>query len=302
MRNIPLDVRTWLSNTFDINCGDMRTVVGSEGSTRKLLIGLPDGDAVEAVLLPARDSRHTLCVSCQVGCRFKCAFCASGQAGFSRNLEPGEIVGQVLVATRLLGARPTNIVFMGMGEPFDNTEAVLNAARILNAAEGLAIGARRITISTSGVIPGILRLAEEKRQFELSVSLHAPNDAVRSRLMPINAHYPLDALMDACRRYTELTNRIITFEYTLIRDINDTPSHARELVALLRHLPCRVNLIPLSPVEEFEGTPSSPEASGVFMDTLAAAHINTTLRHSQGSSLAAACGQLRFPERSKNTS
>jgi len=296
MHNIPADVRQWLEQEFDLRSGELQTVDGEPGQTRKLLVSLRDGDAVEAVLLPARDDRHTLCVSCQVGCAFKCAFCASGQAGLRRNLETGEMLGQVLVAARLLNNRPSNVVFMGMGEPFDNYDAVLETARILNDPNGLGIGARRITVSTSGIIPGIERFAGENYQFELSVSLHAPNTAIRSQLMPIESRYPLPTLIDTCREYTQRTNRIVTFEYTLIRDLNDKPSHARELVALLRKFPCRVNLIPLSPIAEFDGEPSPPEAAQHFIDVLQSAHINATLRHSQGASIKAACGQLRFPE------
>jgi len=300
MRNIPQDVRTWLDSAFDLHSADLIRSEGAPGQTRKLLVGLRDGDAVEAVLLPAREQRNTVCISCQVGCRFKCAFCASGQAGFRRNLEAGEMAGQVLVAARELDTRPSNIVFMGMGEPFDNYDAVLETARILNHPGGLGIGARRITVSTSGVIPGIERFAKEPEQFELSVSLHAPNAAIRSRLMPIERHAPLLDLVDACRQYTRVTNRIVTFEYTLIRDINDKLSHAHELVALLRDFPCRVNLIPLSPIAEFDGEASSPEAARQFIDVLDAAHINATLRHSQGASIKAACGQLRFSGRTES--
>ena len=296
MHNIPQDVRAWLADTFDLRSGELTHSEGAVGQTRKLLVGLRDDDAVEAVLLPAREQRNTVCISCQVGCRFKCAFCASGQAGLRRNLETGEMIGQVLVAARELNTRPSNIVFMGMGEPFDNYDAVLESARILNDPSGLGIGARRITVSTSGIIPGIERFAEEPYQFELSVSLHAPNTAIRSQLMPIEKRFPISDLVDACRQYTRATNRIVTFEYTLIRDVNDKPSHARELVALLRDFPCRVNLIPLSPIDEFDGEAASPEAARQFMDMLDAAHINATLRHSQGASIKAACGQLRFPQ------
>lgn len=296
MHNIPQDVRSWLDSAFDLRSGVLKQSYGEPGQTCKLLLGLRDDDAVEAVLLPASEERTTVCISCQVGCRFNCAFCASGQAGFRRNLETGEMLGQVLVAAHQLNGRPSNIVFMGMGEPFDNYDAVLEAARILNDPNGLGIGARRITVSTSGIITGIDRFAKESCQFELSVSLHAPNSSIRSRLMPIDKRFPLPDLIDACRRYTDCTNRIVTFEYTLIRDVNDKPSHARELAALLRNFSCRVNLIPLSPIAEFDGEPSSTEVAHQFIEVLEAAHINATLRHSKGASIKAACGQLRFPQ------
>lgn len=296
MHNISAPVRDWLNDTFILKAAELQETIGTSDKTRKLLVRLSDGDAVEAVLLPGRDDHYTVCISCQIGCRFHCAFCASGQAGFYRNLEAGEMVGQVLTAIDCRGKRPSNIVFMGMGEPFDNIDAVLKAAHILNASDGLNIGARKITVSTSGITPGIRRFAAEPCQFELSVSLHAPNDAIRSQLMPINKRYPLPALIKACRKYTDSTNRIITFEYILIRDCNDKPSHARELADLLRDFPCRVNLIPLSPVAEFDAKPAHPETAQMFINVLGNAHINATLRYSQGTSLKAACGQLRFPE------
>jgi 23S rRNA (adenine2503-C2)-methyltransferase len=228
-----------------------------------------------------------------VGCRFHCAFCASGQTGFARNLAAGEMVAQVLVAARALGDPPTHIVFMGIGEPLDNYDAVLKTVRIINNGDGLKIGARRITISTCGIVPGIRRLAGEGLQVELSVSLHAPVDKLRSRLMPVNRRYPLADLIPACKDYSAATKRIVTFEYVLIRELNDSPERAAELAELLAPLPCRVNLIPLSPVKEFEGDPPSTDAGRIFMDTLARAGINATLRNSRGCSIDAACGQLR---------
>ncbi len=258
-----------------------------------MLLRLRDGECVEIVLLADRD-RHTLCVSSQVGCRFACAFCASGQAGFRRNLAAGEIVGETLAAARSLGGRPDNIVFMGIGEPMDNYDAVLAAIRILNDPDGLNIGARHITISTNGIIPGIERLAGEGLQVELAVSLHAPNDAVRNRLMPVNRRYPMPELLTACARYTQRTKRIVTFEYTLVRGINDSAEQARELANRLKVFPSRVNLIPLSPVTGFDGQPSAPGVSERFLATLDQAGINATLRNSQGQRIQAACGQLRL--------
>lgn len=261
--------------------------------TRKLLVRLTDGDAVEAVLIPAAD-RRTVCVSTQVGCRHHCAFCASGQAGLLRNLAAAEIVGQVLLAWREYGDRPTHVVFMGIGEPLDNYDATLKAVRILNDHDGINIGARRLTLSTCGLVPGIERLAGEGLQVELSVSLHAPDDDLRSRLMPVNRKYPLDVLLPACRAYAEHTGRIVTFEYTLVRDLNDTPDHARRLASRLAGLPARVNLIPLSPVREFVGETSTPEAARAFMAVLDRAGLNVTLRSSRGGGVRGACGQLRF--------
>ena len=292
MRNVPQVLRNELARTFTISPVNAVETQGGQGEVRKILVELNDGERVEQVLIPAR-SRRTVCVSSQVGCRFQCAFCASGQAGFRRNLAAGEMVGQVLVAARVFEDRPTHVVFMGVGEPFDNYDEVLRAIRIINDGDGLNVGARRITVSTCGLVPGMERLAGEGLQVELSVSLHAPGDELRSRLMPVNRKYPLSDLIPACRNYSAATNRIITFEYTLIGGVNDAPGRAKELAALLAPLACRVNLIPLSPVAEFEGTPSTPDAARAFVDILGKAGINATLRASRGCSLKAACGQLR---------
>ncbi len=296
MRNIPGELRTALADMFALPAAEALEIQGRENETRKLLIGLEDGECVEAVMIPAAD-RRTLCLSSQVGCRFHCTFCASGQGGFQRQLSSGEIVQQVILASRLWGERPTHVVYMGVGEPFDNYDEVLKSVRILNDADGLGIGARRITISTCGVVPGIARLAGESIQIELSVSLHAPNDAVRSVLMPVNKTWPMATLLETCHAYAKQTRRIVTFEYTLIGGVNDSENHARELATRLEGLPCRVNLIPLSDVPEFDGRPSSPAVADLFIRTLAARHINATLRASKGSRLKAACGQLRSQHR-----
>lgn len=293
MLNLPKALRADFASRLHILPVVAAETQGDPADTRKILGLLQDGERLETVLIPA-PSRRTVCVSTQVGCAFHCAFCASGQAGFRRNLEAGEIVGQILLAQRAFAEPLTNIVYMGMGEPFDNYDAVLTSVRILNDKDGLNIGARRITLSTCGVIPGIQRLAGEGVQVELSVSLHAPDDALRSELMPVNRKYPLAELIAACRDYFAKTNRLVTFEYTLVQGLNDQPSHAKELIALLSGFPCRVNLIPLSPVSEFKGQASTPPVAEQFMVGLEKAGINTTLRQSKGASLQAACGQLRF--------
>lgn len=277
------------------------TNVAEDGATKLLLEMARDQQRVETVLIPSK-GRLTQCISSQVGCNFRCAFCASGQLGKSRDLTAGEIVGEVMAACRYLrekegpdsSARPGNVVVMGMGEPFDNYDAVLSALKILNHQKGLSIGARHITISTCGVVPGIARLAEEGLQFELSVSLHAPDNLLRDQIMPVNHRWPLEELIPACKAYTEKTGRIITFEYTLIRKFNDRPHHADRLIALLRALPCKVNLIPLSPVDEFSGKRPEMEDCKRFLDALLRAKIPTTLRHSKGRDVNAACGQLRL--------
>jgi 23S rRNA (adenine2503-C2)-methyltransferase len=297
MKNLPSALRTELAERFLLDSAVPLKQQGELDDTCKILVGLHDEEQVEEVLISA-PGRRTVCISTQVGCRFHCAFCASGQNGFHRNLEAGEMVGQVLLAANTFSENLTNVVFMGMGEPLDNYDATLKAVRIINDKDGLNIGARKITISTCGIIPGIERLAAEGLQVELSVSLHAPNDELRSQLMPVNRKYPIADLLKACKAYFAETKRIITFEYTLIQGINDSPRHAKELATLLSYLQSRVNLIPLSPVEEFAGQSSLREAAETFMNVLEQAGINATLRRSKGSSLKAACGQLRFQRNS----
>ncbi len=294
MTNLPPALRRTLASAWSLEpaAPAQAAAEGGAHAARKLLLALRDGEAVEAVVIPAK-CRSTVCVSSQVGCKFKCAFCASGQAGFRRNLLAGEMVGEVLAAADALGAAPSHVVWMGIGEPLDNYDAVLKAVRIVNDPSGLSVGARRITISTCGIIPGIRRLAEEGLQLELSVSLHAPDDALRSRLMPVNRVYPLAELMPACRDYADQTGRLITFEYTLIRGVNDTAEQAKALARLLRPVHARVNLIPLSAVAEYAGRPSALSAAVLFIAVLERAGINATLRASKGGGVQAACGQLR---------
>ena len=294
MKNLPAPLRALLADHFSFHCLEKIETSGARGETQKLLFKLSDQELIETVIIPApRRQKNTVCISSQVGCLFGCAFCASGQKGMIRNLTAGEIIGEVLEVARELGERPNNVVFMGIGEPFDNYDEVMRAIRILNHPDGLGIGARKITVSTCGVVPGIERFAGEGLQVELSVSLHASDEETRSRLMPVNESWPLAELMAACEAYTAQTKRIITFEYTLIKDINDTAHNARELVKLLKKFPCRVNLIPLSPVEEFDGERPDSETMKHFFQTLENAGINTTLRISKGTQLKAACGQLR---------
>jgi 23S rRNA (adenine2503-C2)-methyltransferase len=292
MTNLPLALREQLAATFAPLPAAPETSLCDATGTTKYLIRLADGATVECVWIRHRNY-CTLCVSCQVGCRFSCAFCASGKGGFLRNLSTGEMLAQALLAARLNGAAPGNIVFMGMGEPFDNYDHVLKAARLMNHPLGLGIGARRITISTCGLVPGINRLAGEGVQFELSVSLHAPNDDLRRRLMPVNQLYPLEPLMAACQAYTNTTGRIVTFEYTLVGGVNDNAAAATELIALLRGLRCRVNLIPLSEVAEYAGRAPTAAQATRFAQSLLDARINCTLRFSRGRGVNAACGQLR---------
>lgn len=292
MGNLPKALKDALAATHTPEPAKILKESGESGGTRKWLVGLDDGERVETVLIPARDWT-TVCLSTQVGCKMGCAFCASGKCGFARNLSAGEIVAQFQLVAAALGQRPDNVVYMGMGEPFDNYDEVLKSVRLLNHPDGLNVGARRITLSTSGVIPGIRRLAEEGLQVELSVSLHAPNSELRRKLMPIENKYPLSELLAACVDYTAKTKRFVTFEYTLIRGVNDSVRAAEELAGHLRRFSCRVNLIPLSPVEEFAGEAPPRAAIETFQRTLENRGVSVTLRDSKGKGVDAACGQLR---------
>lgn len=291
--NHSVDICAKLFARFPVTSAVILETRGIPGEVQKMLVGLRDGTAIETVIIPS-GVRHTVCVSTQAGCRRRCAFCASGQAGWIRNLEAVEIVDQVLLAAQVIGRRPTNVVYMGVGEPFDNYDEVMKSIPVISNDNGLAVGIRKITISTSGVVPGIERLAGESWRPELSVSLHATRDALRSRLMPINACYPLDDLLRACRAYTERTRRVVTMEYTLIRGVNDSMQDARELVEILCGFPCRVNFLLLSPIPEFEGCPALEETARMFMELLARKRITAMLRVSKGGDVSAACGQLRM--------
>jgi len=266
----------------------------SPGGTRKVLFKLRDGETVESVLLRDRD-RITLCLSTQVGCPIKCLFCATGQGGFARNLTPGEIAEQALrlLEREDIEGRTPNIVYMGMGEPFRNYDAVAKSIRLLMCPEGLGVGARRITVSTAGDIPGIRRFAGEPWQVRLAVSLHAANDDLRSKLVPLNRKYPLRLLMAAVRDYAAVTGRQVSFEYVLLRDVNDSPAQARELAALIRGLDAVVNLIAYNTVAG-AGFSAPPRAvCEAFKKALVDAGAKATLRQERGGDINAACGQLR---------
>ena len=292
MTNLSKKCRQRLAHDFEFYSSSVKKTEGFSGETQKLLLELHDHEYIEAVLIPA-EKRRTVCVSSQVGCKFGCSFCASGKHGFQRNLAVGEIIEEVLYACKIYGDKPSHIVFMGVGEPFDNYDQVLKAVRIINDHDGLDIGARRITISTCGVVPGIQALAKEGRQIELSVSLHATNDTLRSELMPVNQRYPVGMLMKACKQYAETTKRIITFEYTLIKGINDSEQDANALIQLLHNIPSRVNFLLLNPVEFYNGTTPTKKTAEMFIQRLSKHHINATLRESKGAGINAACGQLR---------
>ena len=281
----------------------------SGDGTRKWLLDVGQGNAVETVFIP-ETGRGTLCVSTQAGCAVNCMFCSTGKQGFARNLAAHEIVGQLWLANRLLGARApgaapddgapaddhdraiTNVVFMGMGEPLLNYDATLAALRIMLDDHGYGLSRRRVTVSTSGVVPMIDRLRDDQ-PVALAVSLHAPNDALRDRLVPLNRKYPLVELLAACRRYLERAPRdFVTFEYVMLDGVNDADSHARELVGLVRDVPCKFNLIPFNPFPQSGLRRSPAERVQAFAARLADAGIVTTVRRTRGDDIDAACGQL----------
>ena len=296
MTNLPAALRQeFAASLLVAMMHPVREFATDGGETIKTLYQTFDGQFVETVLMLYPD-RATICVSCQVGCAVGCAFCATGLGGLTRNLTTGEMVQQVVDAARrarALGRSLTNLVMMGMGEPFHNYDATMKMVAILNDPHGLGFGARRITISTSGIVPMIDKLAAAPYQVNLAVSIHAPDDELRSRLVPINRRYPIADLMAAIHRYIARTGRRVSFEYALMAGINDSDETARALGDLLRGTLCHVNVIPLNPVDVLPY--ERPDKAGIdrFAETLLAAGIPTTVRYSRGVEIAAACGQLR---------
>ncbi len=316
--NLPLTLRQKLAEKTVFNPFTVKTFLdSSDGFTRKTLFQLSDGHLIEAVLmrygdpadypsppphLPLEDARkgerkkrRTLCISTQAGCAMGCVFCATGQMGFKRHLTSGEIVAQVLYYARMLKARNesvSNIVLMGMGEPFHNYDNTMAAIDRLNDPEGFNLGARRFTISTVGLVPQIRRFADEKRQVNLAISLHAADDDERLAIMPVNKRYKIDEVLDACRYYIAQTGRRVTFEWALISGVNDTPEVARKLAARLQGLLCHVNAIPLNPTAGYGGRAASRQRAEAFKQTLEQAGIPCTIRMRRGIDIQAGCGQL----------
>lgn len=293
MTNLGRGLRATLDEQYEIT---VLTIVRKQESqhdgTIKYLWRLTDGNCVETVLMRYHHG-NTVCISSEVGCPMGCAFCASTLGGLVRRLRPSEMVDQVLFTQLDSGLPISNIVLMGIGEPLDNYDTVLRFLELIHSENGMNIGMRHISLSTCGIVPQILRLAEENLQLTLSVSLHCADDAVRSQIMPINRRYDVEALLDACRRYFEKTGRRISFEYAMIDGVNDTQQMAELLVRRLRDLPAHVNLIPLNHVEESPLKPSSRQAVAQFQKTLEANGITATVRRTLGSDIDASCGQLR---------
>ncbi len=292
MTNLSIELREKLKKEYTMcNFKILKKQEASDG-TKKYLFDVLDGNAIESVLMEYHHGK-TICVSSQIGCKMGCKFCASTGIKFIRSLTCGEIVEQVLAVEQDIGDKISNIVFMGIGEPFDNYDNVMKAIKIINNQKGLNIGARHISISTSGLVPMIYKFADEELQCTLSISLHATNDAKRSSMMPINNRYNIEELMEACKYYINKTNKRISFEYALAKDNNDNLDDAKELVKLLKGMLCHVNLIPINKIENGNYVKSTNENIIRFRDYLNKNGIVATIRRELGSDIDAACGQLR---------
>jgi len=303
MTNLSPALQAKLSERFHLRSLTVARVEGSEDTTRKFLLKLNDGRFVETVLIPAslspdgeRSARQTLCVSSQVGCAYDCKFCASGLAGFTRNLTADEIVEQVVQVEKHSGKRVDNLVFMGMGEPLSNYTNVTKAITVLNGDWGIGIGARHITVSTSGLAPQIMKLADFPLQVRLAISLHGASDEVREKIMPVNRKYPLAELFSALDYWRTKKKQHITFEFILIEDVNDTEDQAHRLGQAARAQDAKVNLIPYNTVDGLEWKRPSERRQDMIRDVVAGYDVTVTLRREKGHDIAAACGQLRLKE------
>ena len=292
MTNLSLELREKLKQNYTLCIYNiLKKQVATDG-TIKYLFDVLDGNAIETVLMSYHHG-YSICVSCQIGCKMGCKFCASTGIEFARSLSSGEIVEQILAVERDENIKISNVVFMGIGEPLDNYDNVVNAIRIINNQKGINIGARHISVSTSGLVPKIYKLAEENIQCTLSISLHATTDEQRSKMMPVNNRYNIEELLQACKDYISKTNRRISFEYALAKENNDNLEDAKRLVKLLHGMNCHVNLIPINKIENGEYTKSSNENIIKFRDYLNEHGIVATIRRELGSDIDAACGQLR---------
>lgn len=298
MANLPESLRKKLKENFDLHVFKIIRKQESKDGTKKYLFDVLDNNAIESVLMEYKHGK-TICVSSQVGCKMGCKFCASTGVKFARSLEAGEIVEQLLAIERDENVHISNLVFMGIGEPLDNFDNVMKAIKLLNNPKGINMGARHISISTSGLVPNIYKLADKNIQCTLSISLHSSNNEKRSSMMPVNNLYNIQELMKACRYYIEKTNKRISFEYALAKDNNDNLQDAQDLVKLLHGMLCHVNLIPINKIDNGKYTKSTNENIIKFRDYLNAHGIVATIRRELGSDIDAACGQLRKKEVSK---
>ena len=293
MTNLPKALRETLEERYPICPPEVvRRQESQRDGTIKYLWRLSDGNCVETVLMRYRYG-NTVCISTEVGCRMGCAFCASTLGGLVRRLEPQEMLDQVLFTQVDSGLPISHIVLMGIGEPLDNFDDVMRFLELVNSPEGMNISMRHISLSTCGLVPKIDELAQKKLQLTLSISLHAPNNEIRNRIMPVNKAYPIEQLLDACRRYYQATSRRISFEYAMIRGVNDSPENARELLERMKGLPAHFNLIPLNHVEESPLQPSTRASVAAFQKILEDGGIPTTVRRTLGGDIDASCGQLR---------
>ena len=300
MTDISKKLRENLENSYDIyNCSIEKKLVSMYDNTVKYLFRLHDGELIESVVMKYKYG-YTICVSSQVGCKMGCKFCASGIAGFVRNLSVSEILSQIYTAQRDLDIRISHIVMMGVGEPLDNFDNVIKFLSMISDENGLNIGMRNISLSTCGVVTGIYKLLEKKLQLTLSVSLHAPNDEIRSRTMPVNDRWNISELLKACRDYTRETSRRISFEYAMIDGVNDSDECARELASRLKGMLCHVNLIPVNSVKERSYKKSNDNRIASFIKILESRGINVTVRRTLGSDINASCGQLRRGENNQD--
>jgi len=308
MSNLPKALREKLVAQFSLRPLTQARESGSKDTTRKFLFQLSDGQLIETVLIPAspalygdRADRRTICISSQVGCAYGCKFCASGIDGWKRNLTAGEIVAQFLSVEEISGEKINNIVFMGMGEPFANYDNLLKAISIINAPWGLGLGARHITVSTSGIVPRIRDFSDQPMQLRLAISLHGATDEVRSKIMPINRKYPVAELIEACAYYTSKKKQYLTFEYILIKGVNDSEDQARALAKHAKELQAKVNLIPYNTVMDLDWERPEVPVQENFLRILKARGVSATLRREKGHDIAAACGQLRLQAERKKS-
>jgi len=293
MRNIPADLKAFLKSSSYISVANIeKKLVSRYDKTVKYLFSFNDGECVESVVMSYKHG-YSICISTQVGCKMGCTFCATGKSGFSRSLEPSEMLGQIEAAQRDLNIRISNIVLMGMGEPLDNFDNVVKFLRLVSSDNGLNIGMRHITLSTCGIVPKIYELAKLHLGITLSVSLHAPNDEIRQRTMPIAKKYSIEELLKACSDYFKTTGRRVTFEYSMISGVNDSDENARELAKRLEGTQSHVNLIPVNTVEGTGYLKSNIKRQQAFINILAAKNIGATVRRTLGSDINASCGQLK---------